>query len=104
MQLSLFDAPFIGYNKAIDALLKLDCIEARKRLKHWQKSFPGQRDLYLEFGLTDFLCQNQTRHALDMAPILAFHLSDKHWEKVFIFLVQRLRHRVIVQGKPPLLK
>ncbi len=50
MQLTLFDAPFIGYNKAIDALLKLDCIEAEKRLKRWQKNFPGQRDLSIECG------------------------------------------------------
>jgi len=83
MQLSLFDAPFIGYNKAIDALLKLDCSEPRKRLKRWQKSFPGHRDLSIEFGFIDFLCQNQTMHALENDPLSALHLWDKDWEKVF---------------------
>lgn len=82
MQLSLFDAPFIGYNKAIDALLKLDCIEAEKRLKRWQKNFPGQRDLSIEFGLIDFLCQNQTRQVLETDPLSALDLWEKQWEKV----------------------
>lgn len=82
MQLTLFDAPFIGYNKAIDALLKLDCIEAEKRLKRWQKNFPGQRDLSIEFGLIDFLCQNQTRQVLETDPLSALDLWEKQWEKV----------------------
>ncbi len=82
-QLTLFDAPFIGYNKAIEALLKLDCIEARERLKHWQECFPGQRDLSLEFDLIDFLDRDITKRALEKDPLAALYLWEKEWEEAF---------------------
>ncbi len=79
-QLNIFDSPFIGYNRAIKALLNLDPSRAGKLLKTWQKRFPGRKDLTLEFQLIDFLTRKATRTALMQEPVSAFELWQEKWD------------------------
>ncbi len=80
MQLDLFNSIFIGYNKAIKALLNLDADGARCLLRNWEAKARANRDLTMEWRLIDFLSRGDVKRAMDSAPEEALRYWDEMME------------------------
>ena len=80
MQLDLFNSIYIGYNKAIKALLNLDADSARCLLRDWEAKARANRDLTIEWRLIDFLSRGDVKRAMDSAPEEALRYWDEMME------------------------
>ena len=79
-QKSLFEAPFLGYNRAIKALLKLKSKDAANFLSKWEETYPNKKDTSLEWALIRFLSEKNTQDALLNNPLSALKLWEDQWE------------------------